>query len=60
MNVVDLLYNERNWNKRIFEAGEWEFFQEKKCDHAFYGLIGFFIGFLFCFLTIFILISLGF
>jgi hypothetical protein len=60
MDVVDLLYKERQWNRRVFEAGEMKKFRIKRCDHSLFGLLGFFVGFLVCYISIIGLIYISF
>ena len=52
MDVLDLLYKERDWTKRIYEAGEWKNYRIRKCDRGLYGLLGFLVGFLACYVSI--------
>ncbi len=45
MDVVELMYKERQWDERIFLAGEGREQSEKpKCVHGLFGLLGFCVG----------------
>jgi hypothetical protein len=47
LDVVELMYKERQWDERIISAGEWREKSEKpKCVHGLFGLLGFCVGIL--------------